>query len=954
MSATENPQHAPYENLRADPSKPASDAELAAMVAQREAYLDFLGLERNPFPVAPDAETFFLPARIDALITETLHSIYTRKGFMVITGEVGLGKTTISQRILRVMDHNKVETALVFNTYFQGSELIEEINKDFGLPKAEGGLPAQMAALNTFLMERYRQGKTCAIIIDDAQNLSLESLEMVRMISNLETNAEKLVQILLVGQPELHEKLNAHEIRQLKSRIVLHAKVRPFDSDELKQYIHFRLNAAGSRGAVTIADNAFKAIEQRTGGNPRQINNLMDRCLYGLFAYNSTKLTRKLVLEVADEVGLSEEASATPGGSGKKRSLVWPVLASVAVIAVVVLAVLLQRQPPPQVVVQKATAEEMSQLQMAREQAKADMAKAQSAQQQARQQEAQAQQAKESARAELNKAKTLQEKAKALVAKARMMESKALAQAAEGVDGESGGEAEARLSQARQARVEAEREAVRAEALMIQAQEAAKKRQESLDEARKASVEAEAEVARTQQLIAQIREQTQKQKQALEEATLLRQAAEAEAEKARAAAQASLEEAKQRAAEAEREAQALEQAKAERQAAEAAAEAAKQAALQDKQVSETLIEEARKQAQEQAQKLVDAERQKVEREAAAMREAAQKAKAEAEKRAQTLLEEAQKTREEAERLAQASAKGAVVEKISPELQQFMAGNGLENYATLMSKALRDGWLPVAARRIGDQTGKRLAAMRELPKGVSSRYGVLTHKEGDGRTQYLFFWKPEQNIDDVYYGSRGADVKRLQSLLKRAGHYPAEVDGIAGRYTIKALVNFQRQYGLEPTGQINGATLYLLENQPQAQPQKSAPKRSEGKAKQVANTQPISILRKPPARAVDTPDQEPKYLAQAASFQIPQQAITLATQMRAKGIDAFIQEVALQDGVTWLVVRAGPWAVRAKADKVVEQWKEQFHIDGLIIHYQPDPTAASPDAASKDNRERDDR
>ncbi|MBF0157928.1 MAG: AAA family ATPase [Magnetococcales bacterium] len=297
----------------------------------REAYLDFVGLERNPFPVAPDSENLFMPARLDDLINEVLHSILTRRGFLVLTGEVGLGKTTISKRLMNMLDQQQVETALVFNTFFQGTELLDEIIRDFGADRgSRDGLSGRMEALNQFLLAQYALGHNCALIIDDAQNLSIESLELVRMISNLEANAEKLVQILLIGQTELADKLATHEMRQLKSRVVMHAKVHPFDAEEVKQYIFFRLGSAGHRGNLHISDRTFQWIYRFTHGTPREINKLMDRCLYGLFAEGTTRLSPKLVREVAGELGMVSEHNPWQR---------WPLLWQMALSASVALSV---------------------------------------------------------------------------------------------------------------------------------------------------------------------------------------------------------------------------------------------------------------------------------------------------------------------------------------------------------------------------------------------------------------------------------------------------------------------------------------------------------------------------------------------------------------------------------------------------------------------------------------
>jgi len=260
-------------------------------------YLESFGLRFNPFPVAPDVENFFLSQNIDLLINEIVHGIVARKGFMVLTGEIGLGKTTISRKILGILDKKGVETSLVFHTSYQDAALLKEINRDFGLKDEDLQLGDQMTILNTFLLDQNRQGKNCAIIIDDAQNLNRKSLELVRMISNLETDQHKLVQILLIGQPELVEKLNSPDLRQLKSRIIVRGETRPLNIGELKDYLLFKLNAAGNHGKTTVKNSAVKKIHRLSRGNFRQINTLMDRCLYAAFIRNTTEINKGIVKE---------------------------------------------------------------------------------------------------------------------------------------------------------------------------------------------------------------------------------------------------------------------------------------------------------------------------------------------------------------------------------------------------------------------------------------------------------------------------------------------------------------------------------------------------------------------------------------------------------------------------------------------------------------------------------
>ncbi len=258
-------------------------------------YLDFLGLDYNPFPVAPDDENFYFSEHIYEILSEIIHGIISRKGFMVITGDVGLGKTTISRRILSVLEEKGIETSLCFHTSYQDVELLREINRDFGIKTTSLVFGEQMKRLNDFLLAKNREGKNCAIIIDDAQNLNHKSLELIRMISNLEADQQKLVQILLVGQPELMDKLNLTELRQLKSRIIIKKEVRPLKLMEVEKYLLFKLNVSGNAGLTKIRKSALSKIQKFTKGNFRQINILMDRCLYVAFLNNTAEISGQII-----------------------------------------------------------------------------------------------------------------------------------------------------------------------------------------------------------------------------------------------------------------------------------------------------------------------------------------------------------------------------------------------------------------------------------------------------------------------------------------------------------------------------------------------------------------------------------------------------------------------------------------------------------------------------------
>lgn len=299
----------------------------SATVYGESAYLDFLGLEQNPFPVAPDNQNFFLSRRIDQILTDILHGITARKGFIVLSGDIGLGKTTISRRILSTLQQQGVATSLVLHTFYQDLELLIEINRDFGLKSQSPLFGDQMRLLRSFLLAQNRKGKNCAIIIDDAQNLNHQSLELVRMISNLEADQRKLVQILLIGQPELMRKLGQPMLRQLKSRIIIKEKALPLTLDELQNYVHYKLTLSGNRGLIEVQNSAIGKIHQFTGGNFRQVNILMERCLYVACLHNSTLISDRIVIEAYRD--LEPERAEKWKPIAKRFRLLAPLLAAV-------------------------------------------------------------------------------------------------------------------------------------------------------------------------------------------------------------------------------------------------------------------------------------------------------------------------------------------------------------------------------------------------------------------------------------------------------------------------------------------------------------------------------------------------------------------------------------------------------------------------------------------------
>jgi len=304
---------------------------MASQVVQLPAantYLKRLGLSANPFPVAPDANRYFLTESLEALAYETLFCIQQRKGFIVITGEVGLGKTTFSRYLIAQLQQMDTAVAMVFNSVLQENELLEQICRDFGLEdqQSSGSRPRslreQVNLLNDFFLQQRREGRNCVIFIDDAQNLSVASLESIRVLSNLETDTEKLVQVVLLGQQELREQLDSRALRQLRSRVALFREIEPLQEPELRRYIEYKLSVTAKGAVISLTPAASAAIYGYSGGNLRRANMLLDRVMIGML--RDPKPTVDLTLVQTAERDLAEPRMSARGSSSRRgNTLSW-------------------------------------------------------------------------------------------------------------------------------------------------------------------------------------------------------------------------------------------------------------------------------------------------------------------------------------------------------------------------------------------------------------------------------------------------------------------------------------------------------------------------------------------------------------------------------------------------------------------------------------------------------
>jgi general secretion pathway protein A len=276
-------------------------------------YTSFYGLSEKPFSLTPDPRYLFLSAPHREALAHVLYGIEQGEGFIAITGEVGTGKTTLCRTLLQRLEKD-TEIAFLFNPTLSGKALVRAISQEFGLDtrgKTRSDLTDQ---LYEFLLETNRKGRRVLLIIDEAQNLKAETLEEIRLFSNLETTTSKLLQILLFGQPELDEKLESHELRQLRQRISVRWKLRPMTIDESIEYVRHRLAVASGSDREVFTERALREVQRCSRGIPRLINLLCDRALLSGFAAGRAQITHDEVNAAAKEI-LSDRR--------KRRFLRW-------------------------------------------------------------------------------------------------------------------------------------------------------------------------------------------------------------------------------------------------------------------------------------------------------------------------------------------------------------------------------------------------------------------------------------------------------------------------------------------------------------------------------------------------------------------------------------------------------------------------------------------------------
>lgn len=287
-------------------------------------YKNFFGLRENPFNVTPDPRYLYATQYAKEAFACLTYGIQNRKGFITLTGEVGTGKTTLLNKLLEWLHQERVATAFIFNSRLNVSQFFDFMMSDFGITCSSPLKSQTLLKLNQWLLERYRSGETAVLIVDEAQNLSPLVLEEIRLLTNFETSTEKLLQIVLAGQPELEWKLTQPQLRQLRQRITLRCKTQPLTLEETRGYVTERLRIAGAKGDPIFSPEAVETLHRYARGIPRVINLLAEHALINGFVDQERPISAATVETVSREFDLHKiepTAPAPQNGSGQNGRL---------------------------------------------------------------------------------------------------------------------------------------------------------------------------------------------------------------------------------------------------------------------------------------------------------------------------------------------------------------------------------------------------------------------------------------------------------------------------------------------------------------------------------------------------------------------------------------------------------------------------------------------------------
>jgi general secretion pathway protein A len=272
-------------------------------------YCDFFGFSEKPFTITPNPHFVFLSSIHREAFARLLYGVDSHAGFIALTGEVGTGKTTMLRTLLTQLDPDKYRSALIFNPCLSAEQLLAGICREFGLDAGDQDRSGYLDVLNRFLIEQNSAGRTAVLVIDEAQNLAPEVLEQVRLISNLETERDKLIQIILAGQPELNDVLRRHDLRQLSQRITVRCQLAPMKLEDTALYINHRLRISGSRLPDIFTRAAIQRIYRFSRGIPRLINVACEQALVVAWTRELRSVTPAIAAEIINELKPVDERS---------------------------------------------------------------------------------------------------------------------------------------------------------------------------------------------------------------------------------------------------------------------------------------------------------------------------------------------------------------------------------------------------------------------------------------------------------------------------------------------------------------------------------------------------------------------------------------------------------------------------------------------------------------------
>lgn len=298
-------------------------------------YEVFFGLSEKPFAITPNPRFIFYSEQYRAALEHLLYGLEEKEGFMLVTGPVGTGKTTLCRELLESVDAERCRTALIFNPFLNAIEMLQALLMEFGCACPPGATRKDLLdRLNRFLLAELVEGNTCVAIFDEAQHLSEEFLEQIRVLSNLETDNEKLLQIVLVGQPELRERIQQPSLAQLDQRVSVRCVLRHLTAEETEQYVYHRINVAGARGGIRFTRRALARIHRASKGVPRLINLIADRTLLAGYVDRTLKLTDEHVCRGLKSLD-GDVPIRKPGSRIFKGPLRWLASRAAAVLAVI-------------------------------------------------------------------------------------------------------------------------------------------------------------------------------------------------------------------------------------------------------------------------------------------------------------------------------------------------------------------------------------------------------------------------------------------------------------------------------------------------------------------------------------------------------------------------------------------------------------------------------------------